>query len=521
MLLIKVDTFYSGLYTSFYNPVSMAATRTGSARTLTMMRSLTTAISATLFLTAHAGFAEAIISPADHAVDSDVVLESAVDEVKAVPRDAIYIIDDAGNFIKKEARDMAAGVKSAFRSNQSPYEKVQKEGEAKIKNAWDTSGDLQFRSYKLSKRLGDLLQAYVEDKTAASVNVVQFFQTIDFPEGAVARYLPEFQSLLVHQTEANLLEIETVLASYQRVQRDLMGRQVEIEIKFIEVSQNTLNELGFEWTFGSKDGGDLRLFDNFYFPAGQDILSDGLRSTAAALGGGSAAGTLGIAKTAGSLRWAMMISALEQTGDSDVLSAPRVVTHSHETAVIQVGEEWMIPKAFEIQNQNTSPFVQHSEWELQLMGVQMEVTPEIRRDGLIDLKLTSKILNYIGDDRYQITPAYEARVGFANGSDDDVSAVDATLPYFRIRSLDTRVTVADGNTIAMGGLIYDKLETFRDKVPVLGSIPWVGRLFRSEGERSVKRNLMIFVTATQVDVNGRRTADLALQKSDTLNPGGE
>jgi general secretion pathway protein D len=61
----------------------------------------------------------------------------------------------------------------------------------------------------------------------------------------------------------------------------------------------------------------------------------------------------------------------------------------------------------------------------------------------------------------------------------------------------------------MGGLIYDKLETYKDKVPVLGSIPLIGRLFRSEGERSVKRNLMIFVTATQVDVNGRRSSDVA------------
>jgi general secretion pathway protein D len=74
------------------------------------------------------------------------------------------------------------------------------------------------------------------------------------------------------------------------------------------------------------------------------------------------------------------------------------------------------------------------------------------------------------------------------------------------------VTVADGSTVGMGGLIYDKVETFKDKVPVLGSIPLVGRLFRSEGERSVKRNLMIFVTATQVDVNGRRSADLALNQ---------
>lgn len=90
-----------------------------------------------------------------------------------------------------------------------------------------------------------------------------------------------------------------------------------------------------------------------------------------------------------------------------------------------------------------------------------------------------------------------------------VPQIAGSLPVFRVRKIETSMTVADGSTVGMGGLIYDKLETYKDKVPVLGSIPLVGRLFRSEGERSVKRNLMIFVTATQVDVNGRRSSEMA------------
>ena len=141
------------------------------------------------------------------------------------------------------------------------------------------------------------------------------------------------------------------------------------------------------------------------------------------------------------------------------------------------------------------------------MGVFMEVTPEIRDEGMIDLELNPKVTDLLGFESYDIVPEYTV-VGLANVH----APVPATLPYLRIRELTTRLTVADGSTVGMGGLIYDKLETFRDKVPVLGSIPVVGRLFRSEGERSVKRNLMIFVTATQVDVDGRRSADVALNK---------
>ena len=213
-----------------------------------------------------------------------------------------------------------------------------------------------------------------------------------------------------------------------------------------------------------------------------------------------------ITEATGSLNWSLAIEALEQSGDSDVLCAPRVVTRDGSTAVIQVGEERMIPKSFEVNNQDTSPYVEHADWDLELMGVYMEVTPDIRDEGKIDLELHPKVVDLLGFESYDIVPKY---------SSDDVtldSPVPATLPYLRIRELTTRMTVADGSTVGMGGLIYDKLETFRDKVPVLGSVPFLGRLFRSEGERSVKRNLMIFVTATQVDVDGRRSADVALKK---------
>ena len=61
------------------------------------------------------------------------------------------------------------------------------------------------------------------------------------------------------------------------------------------------------------------------------------------------------------------------------------------------------------------------------------------------------------------------------------------------------MTVADGSTVVMGGLVDERTETFRDQVPFLGDIPYLGRLFRTEGSRTVKKNLTIFVKATQID----------------------
>lgn len=471
-------------------------------------------------------FADVSITAQDVAVDNDVDLENPVRKLQDAPQDLVnatgYVItfvgdeskpvvaDGSETAVKDESEPAVKGVASVV-DGESAHSKAQREGELAVEDAWDSASNIRFRSYKVNDSIGDLLQAYATDKSVPAIDVAEFFTDVEFPEETSARYLPEFRSLFVNQTLPNLLAIEEVLAGYQDAQKNLLGHQIEIEAKFIEVSQSTLDELGFAWTFSGKDGGDLQLFDDFSLPSGTEILSSGLRGATTALPGSSAAGTLGISGVSRSLKWDLVISALEQANDSDVLSAPRVVTHSGQEATIAVGEDHMIPKSFEIENQETSPYVQYASWELELMGVHMTVTPQIRMDGLIDLNIHSRILDIIGYDSYQITPELTSGPGGSVPFGGNPSA-EASLPFFRIRKLDTRATVADGSTIGMGGLIYDKRETFRDKVPVLGSIPLVGRLFSSNGKRSVKRNLMIFVTATQVDVDGRRQTDLVLKK---------
>jgi hypothetical protein len=469
------------------------------------MRSIPVLIGSVLLITTP-GFSELLTTAEDYAVDSDVVLESAIKEIKSAPRDTINVMGDVIKFAKDETQTAVKGIVAPFKKD--IHAGAQNAGELAIANAWNSSDDLLFRSYKVNSKLGDLLMAGSEDKAVPSIDVSEFFKGIQFPKNAAAQYLPEFQCVFVRQTMAGLLGIERMLSEYRSEQKDLMGHQVEIETKFIEVSQNTLNELGFSWRFGGKGAGgtgDLNIMDNLVLPAGQNIFSTGLRTSAGALNSGVNPAVVQVAKTAGSLRWEMYISALEQAKDTDVLCAPRVVTRDGTAAIIQVGDEQMLPKAFEINSSDTSPFIAHTDWDLEMMGVIMEVTPNIRKEGQIDLDLHPKVIEIVGYDTYTASEQY-AITGTI------MPPLTASLPYCRVREMETRVTVADGSTVAMGGLIYDKLETFRDKVPVLGSIPLLGRLFRSEGEKSVKRNLMIFVTATQVDVDGRRATDLALKK---------
>jgi type II secretory pathway component GspD/PulD (secretin) len=78
------------------------------------------------------------------------------------------------------------------------------------------------------------------------------------------------------------------------------------------------------------------------------------------------------------------------------------------------------------------------------------------------------------------------------------------LPRFRVRQVATSVNVWDGQTVVIGGLLSETVTKVKDKVPVLGDLPWVGRLFRSESLSSLKRNLLIFVTPTIIDPAGNQ-----------------
>lgn len=76
-------------------------------------------------------------------------------------------------------------------------------------------------------------------------------------------------------------------------------------------------------------------------------------------------------------------------------------------------------------------------------------------------------------------------------------------PFFHVRSVQTQLSVYNGATVVMGGLITEDRKTMEDKIPFLGDIPYLGRLFRSRSEQSIKRNLLVFVTARLVDPAGR------------------
>jgi general secretion pathway protein D len=138
-------------------------------------------------------------------------------------------------------------------------------------------------------------------------------------------------------------------------------------------------------------------------------------------------------------------------------------------------------------------------------GPTLDVIPYVEADGFtIEMTLIPSYTEFLGyDDPGAFVPqAQSASSGVGGVATPLVGTLP--LPHFRVRQVTTSVVVWDGQTVVLGGLIAENVTKLKDKVPVLGDLPVVGRLFRSESSQTKKKNLMIFVTPTILDPAGNR-----------------
>jgi len=130
------------------------------------------------------------------------------------------------------------------------------------------------------------------------------------------------------------------------------------------------------------------------------------------------------------------------------------------------------------------------------IGPTLDVVPVVLSDGYtINLTLIPQLLQF---DQYDPVPTVPG-VTVAN-----VVTIPTVLPHFTVREVVTTVNIWDNQTVVLGGLISSTINSTKDKVPFLGDLPLVGRLFQSQSKVEEKKNLMIFVTATIVDPAGNR-----------------
>jgi general secretion pathway protein D len=136
------------------------------------------------------------------------------------------------------------------------------------------------------------------------------------------------------------------------------------------------------------------------------------------------------------------------------------------------------------------------------IGPTLDVVPVVLSDGYtINLTLIPELLEF---DQYDTVPTVPGYTPAAATSSGGVSSLPTVLPHFTVRDVVTTVNIWDNQTVALGGLIASTIQSTKDKVPLLGDIPLLGRLFQSQSKTTQKKNLTIFVTATIIDPAGNR-----------------
>ena len=374
-----------------------------------------------------------------------------------------------------------------------------------------------------------------------------FFQSagvnFDLPGASLAF---DGEQLIITQSRRNLERMRVILRNYNEV------KQVEIESKFLEVQQGDLEELGFDWTVGDGqqfivDGQGKAVLDQYGNPTfdnarvGQtqnrnlsDAFTTGLNASAVRVNGEiqavnaapSLTSVIDLASRATNTftatGWSvagadvdLAIRALSRKSGSDLMSAPKVTVLSGKRATITVAQELRYPESYgDIESTVSSGGSSNNttgssggggisitagtpqDFVTRNVGVEMTVTPNVENDDTISLILEPRVTEFEGFVEY-------GGPSVAIQGDLTVTVPAGFYqPIFSVREITTEVTVYDGATVVMGGLTRDEVKTVNDKVPILGDIPGLGRLFRSEGESRQKRNLLIFVTANLVSPGG-------------------
>jgi len=384
---------------------------------------------------------------------------------------------------------------------------------------------------------------------------------VQFPPGSYANYFASSSRLVVKNTQENLDLVDTLV--------DIANQggpvQVEIEAKFVEITQQNLKELSFDWLLGASSvpGTGGKIFSAGGTPgssspgvsandwplstAGLNPVTSGNRSGQAGISanaidallfptrGATAAApaVLGLAGVMTDPQFQVVMRALNQKKGVDLLSSPRVTTKSGQRAIIEIIREFIYPTEFQppeidknggggnngnnplnlgttVQIPTVTPTTPTG-FQTRNTGVTMEVEPTVGPDGAtIDLNLVPQVVEFEGFINYgspikTVNPsAFNAALATVAGGDQSVTLTDNVInqPIFSTRKVTTSVSVWDGQTVVIGGLMREDVQKVEDKVPLLGDVPLVGRLFRSQIDQHLKRNLIIFVTAKLVNPAG-------------------
>ncbi len=401
---------------------------------------------------------------------------------------------------------------------------------------------------------------------------------IAFPEGTSAT-LSANGILLVTNTPSELDKVEQLV----ELSKGQQPKQVKITTKFVEISQENSDELGFDWIVnpfglsannmfasgGTQGNQRSRTGGDFITPVGgvavdgipadpsqltQNGMTNGLRSgdfatsrnsidailnntNRTAQSGSIAPGIMGLTGLFSDGQVQMIMRGLNQKKGTDLMTAPSVMARSGQKATIEIIREFIYPTEYEppelpnsvgqtgggffgggggILGGGGGSFpvtpATPTAFETRNTGVTLEIEPTIGdNDFVINLRFVPEIVEFEGFINYGSPIQSPSTDALGNPVTAIITENRIEMPVFSTRRVNTDLTIYDGYTVAVGGLMREDVQNVEDKVPIFGDIPIIGRLFQSKAENRIKSNLIVFVTAQIIDATGRplRGADAA------------
>ena len=294
-----------------------------------------------------------------------------------------------------------------------------------------------------------------------------------------------------------------MLASLENVIRDLDIRraQVQVEAIIVEILEGDNVDFGIQWL--SEDGGLVQYNTGNQVPIGAIAAgayqAQGQEGTTVISEGGAVTqnpdqrGDISLlAELLGSVNgmmigtvkndWAAVVQAVSQDTNSNILATPSIVTVDNEEASFLVGQEVPTITGSTLGGDNENPFQTVDRKEV---GIKLKVTPQINEGDAVQMLIEQEVSSLSG-----------------------ATSVDVIVNK---RELKTTVMANDGETIVLGGLIDEDVQESVSKIPLLGDIPFLGKLFSSTSTSTQKRNLMVFIRPTIVR-DGSKLAEISREK---------
>ena len=282
-------------------------------------------------------------------------------------------------------------------------------------------------------------------------------------------------SLIISSAEANLSTIRNIIS-----QLDIRRAQVLVEAIIVELSETAASSLGVETVFNGTDKDSVPIGVTRFGGSGPDLLAIigssadetdvNLSTTASA----SLLNTQGLIAGFGDLtpgkdNFVGIINAISQDSNSNILATPSLMAMDNELATSIIGQEIPITTGESLGTNNANPFRTTSRQEV---GIKLEVTPQINEGSSVVMQIKIEVSGVAG------VP---------------MSGIDIITNK---RAIETTALVDNNQIIVLGGLVDEDKQDTVSKVPLLGSVPILGRLFQSSSSTTVKKNLMVFLRPT-------------------------